>query len=284
MRVLAKAWMIAGMVASIAACGPMPGYVPDEPEDRAPRERPAPPDEREHAPDPRDEGAGEHEDDAPPAVGPGSSVEYGDDTRDTPAGPPASPAARRPAVDAPPAPAPAVETSRGGLQTIPLGDPKTYYLIDRNRGLCFLFHNDSMTEIDCAKIPEARDLVPAAAPAPAAPTPPAPAPPAPAPPAVRRGPGVPTPSTRNDGPPPARVAPVVPSGSPTPDELVRFEAAYIDIFCDRRGGATTPPKMRIEQQGLSVERYGDIEEWWASDQTAWWSLVNKARSACDTGK
>ncbi len=43
-----------------------------------------------------------------------------------------------------------------GIKIVRL-DADSYYLIDSVRKLCFLRHKESMTSIDCAKIPEAND-------------------------------------------------------------------------------------------------------------------------------
>ncbi|PIE66007.1 MAG: hypothetical protein CSA24_01120 [Deltaproteobacteria bacterium] len=187
------------------------------------------------------------------------------------------------------------------MQIVNLGSPDTYYLIDRERKLCFLHHKTTLTPVDCARLPEARDLV-APTPTPTRPRydsyapPPAPAPvpaPAPAPaaapaPAPAAAPGTPLAPAPTPQPLPApepapALTPTPPpstAGAPTPEELTRFEVAYFDIFCDRRDGADTAPRLRIEGQGLTVDRYGEIEAWWASDQKAWWTLTNKARRAC----
>jgi len=214
---------------------------------------------------------------------------------------PERPATRAPSpTTRPPSTAP-TEQRAGSMQIVDLGERDTYYLIDRTRRLCFLHHQSTVTEVDCGKIPEARDL--AASPSGPRATPP---------PATTPERGV----TRryvheddegdehhsdhghddwNDGeddwdqgqgghPEPSQPAPApVDRGDvrpPTPDELTRFEVAYTEIFCDRRDGADVPPRSRIEGQRLSVERYGEIEEWWAGDQAAWWALVNKARRGC----
>jgi hypothetical protein len=62
--------------------------------------------------------------------------------------------------------------------------------------------------------------------------------------------------------------------------MTRFEAAFSDIFCDRKAETATAPEDRIAARGLSVKRYEAIESWWSSDESAWWTLTQRAASSC----
>ncbi len=249
--------VVVALVISFGACGPMPGYVEDTPPAPAPAKAESP----------------------PPTTARGSSVEYEKaQRRDTPEYQPRYKKKRRrrkrrrqreerttsTRVDKTPA------AATGNVQIVKLSGPNTYYLIDRDRKLCFLHHDKTMTQVDCALIPEAKDLA-SAAPAPAvAPTPPAPA-------------GPPTPAIPAAPPAPADGDSDVSrsnSGAPSTTEKARFQAAYIDIFCDRRSGANASPDTRIDEHGLTAQRYGEIEAWWAEDADAWWRLTNDARRTC----
>lgn len=316
-----RGWIGALMLLGGTACGPMPGYqMPHEEVPPAPRAPPAPMptspagddeerrvvvrreveverygrDER----DLRDEGdEGEDRDE----VGERDDVAPSDEIEDD-APEPAPPAPRPPRYEPPrnwePSPAPAPKTSPAPPSPEPVKvapepdrpdavkivrlDADSYYLIDPVRRLCFLRHKESMTAIDCAKIPEAgtERAVPAA------PREPAP-PPAPEPSRLPEPDRMPEPSpapANTPAPPdpldePAREGGPRPS-SPSPDELTRFEAAFIDIYCDRKNRDDTLPEARIREHGLTTVRYEAIEAWWAGDENAWYALTTKASKAC----
>jgi hypothetical protein len=139
-------------------------------------------------------------------------------------------------------------------------DADTSYLIDEARGLCFFRHRGALAPVDCAKI---------------------------TPPSAPREEKAP-PASRDDARSPQRkpTAPAIspeaepPSGDPSPEELVKFEAAFADIYCDRKAQSEAPPEGRIAARGLSVPRYEAIETWWASDEKAWWTLTQRASANC----
>ncbi|PKN57940.1 MAG: hypothetical protein CVU56_08545 [Deltaproteobacteria bacterium HGW-Deltaproteobacteria-14] len=287
-----RALWIGGATLVFMACGPMPGYM-------APSERRAPdkstrssveytaPDDDESASDDRagtddeDEGRYAQPGDRPRATSTSPPTVLRD--RSTPAMPPA-PSESAPTVtrEAPPvkAPTPASATpasSPSKLQVVPLDRADSYYLIDRERGLCFFIHKETSAKVDCAIIPEGRDVAqptPAATPAPKSDE------------GVRRRYVEPEPAPAA---PPRRVTAPAPTPAPDPngptaDELNRFESAYVEIACDRRQGSFTPPHARIDEAGLSQERYNAIEGWLTSDERAWRLLVNRAYRECDARK
>lgn len=296
MKSWAKSLKSVGMVVGLgvlggAACGPMPGYVPrpereaannaparppaPAPEEDAPAIRSNPPAERSVRRDAQVEDDPSELDDTTEASEP--------EQDETPADPPPRPpkptrSSPPPNWDAPapaktqraPAPAPRPEAPReepapeptpSAMKTIRL-DADTYYLIDPVRKLCFLRHKESMTALDCAKIPEASELLTTR------PARPEPARPQPEP--AREAPPAPASPNRKT---PAKAA-------PTPDEMVRFEAAFTDIFCDRKTQDDTAPEDRIKERGLSTDRYEAIESWWAADENAWWTLTTRAAKGC----
>lgn len=280
-------WLSGLMALGLSACGHIPGYYPDDEAPRAaaapsgPKSPPAPPpsarrpaqdfDEPNEAGESDDETDGEAEadeaepaDEAPPYVPPPRPPRYTPpSTWEPPATPPTAPApqpvqpAPQPTRVAPPpreADAPA-----DGVKTIRL-DADTYYLVDARRNLCFLRHKESMTAVDCSRVVDPAD--PKASPAPTSPR------------------AVPAPAAPTPPPGPSRVEPAPAPATPTPDETTRFEAAFTDIFCDRKARDETAPEARIRARGLSVERYEAIEGWWAGDENAWFALTSKAARSC----
>ncbi|MFT7581712.1 MAG: hypothetical protein ACI9MR_003390 [Myxococcota bacterium] len=258
-----------GVAFGAAACGPMPGLVTEPP------------------PRPESSRTVQDKDDQPDARDRAQQTQA-IDRKDEP----------RRAGAAEPA-------SDDDIMVIQLSGADAYYLLDRRRGLCFMHHRDTTTGVDCNRIPEAKGFIdgtpdPEATPgessveyersryqgddgvvrrtAPESDTPP-----------VKPGPGSSVTVTPLPAPDPRRSAQPTPAPAPkeapeitvpSPQELTRFETAYFAIFCDRRTGGEVAPKTRIEAEGLSIERYTEIEGWWASDQEAWWQLTNKARRAC----
>lgn len=287
-----RALWIGGATLVFMACGPMPGYM-------APSERPVPekstrssveytsPKDDDSASDDR---AGSDDDEgryAPPDDSATTRRKPPTVLRDrsTPTMPPA-PREPAPTVtpEAPPVTAPtpasaAPAPSSSKLQVVPLDRADTYYLIDRERGLCFFIHKETSAKVDCAIIPEGRDVAqpaPAVTPAPKSDE------------GVRRRyvepePAPTAPPRRVTAPAPAPAPASDPNG-PTADELNRFESAYVEIACDRRQGSFTPPHARIDEAGLSQERYNAIEGWLTADERAWRLLVNRAYRECDARK
>lgn len=282
------------LLGATGACGPMPGYVdPDRqvasaPTPPTPAAPPARLDEADDDVDDEDGSVVESEDldaDERRDLAPEPPARYEPPARTAPRYEPPAPTYEPPARTNPPryeraptpgAPGPYVPprevpaspSQAGGIRKITIDDD-TYYLLDPARKLCFLRHRETMTSIDCTKIPEARDFV--------TPTPiePARTPeriPAPEP--VRQ------PSRIAPSPEPEPTPEPSRSGGPSPDEIARFEGAFVDIFCDRKGGEDVAPEDRIRDRGLSVERYEALESWWAADEKAWWNLTDKARKAC----
>lgn len=275
--------LIGGVTLALTACGPMPGYVPksERQAERQPERQPERQADRSTADDEPESSPGvEYEDreDAPVATA--------DPTpRDAPRRyrPPtvldrgAAPApAADPAEDEPGA---TPETPR--VEVVELGRADTYYLIDRERRMCFFIHKETSARVDCASIPEGRDVQPregdepppAIIPAPSAPS----APPAPPSEGVTRRYVEPTPPA----PKPAAPQPQPASDdSPTADELARFEAAFGQIACDRRQESLVPPRTRVEAQGLTLARYSAIEAWATADERGWRMLVSRAYREC----
>jgi len=280
---------------ALGACGPMPGYVdPDRHVAASPSVPPAPP--APSAPPARmsepgdDEDAGDDVDSEEadvvgdpfaidPKPRPTSRYEAEPKPRTAPRYEPPAPRYEPPQRQTPPAryepptqpgpyvpPVPASPSTSGGIRKITIDD-ETYYLLDPARKLCFLRHRETMTAIDCSRIPEARDFVSPSEPAPAPARLPEPEP------APARAP------SRVIVPPAPEPAPSKGNG-PTPDEIARFEGAFVDIFCDRKGGEDVAPEDRIQDRGLAVARYEELESWWAADEKAWWNLTDKARKAC----
>lgn len=269
-------WLSGLMALGLSACGHIPGYYPDDEAPRAaagpgrPKAPPAPPpgarrpadtaepDEMAEPDEATEPDEAEPIDEAPPYVPPPKPPRYTPPSTWEPPAPaapapqPVQPAPQPTRVAPPPREA---DTQADGVKTIRL-DADTYYLVDMRRNLCFLRHKESMTAVDCAKVvdPGAPAPAPASTPTPSRVEPAAP-PPAPA---------------------PAKVEPA----TPTPDETTRFEAAFTDIFCDRKSRDETPPEARIRARGLSVERYEAIEGWWAGDENAWFALTSKAARSC----
>lgn len=139
-----------------------------------------------------------------------------------------------------------------------------YYIVDRERRLCFFHNGGAMATVDCASIPEARDLLgeePAGEePAPAAPPEEAPA----------------AQPLDSDDPPEATGL----GATPSADEKRRFTLAYISIYCANASGDTTSPEEVIRTNGLTADRYSQIEGWMAGDKRVWRALTNAARNAC----
>jgi len=293
-----RALWIGGATLALTACGPMPGYM-------APSERHQP---RETRPGVEYKSASdESTSDQPPPTRDDSELAPEDDsaepsstaspprtvlrdprtTRDlpSPAMPPAPSAAPEPPARVSPPPDASLAASPSKLQVVPLDRADSYYLIDRERGLCFFIHKESSAKVDCSSIPEGRDV---ASPAPTPPAAPAVAPPVRDDQGVRRRylepapPAAPVPPARSSTT--AAPAPAADPDGPTGDELNRFEGAYTDIACDRRQGSFTPPRQRIEASGLTLERYTAIEGWLTSDERAWRLLVTRAYRECDARK
>jgi len=178
---------------------------------------------------------------------------------------PPEPDARRTARTPDAEPAAPEGPNHEGMKIVRL-DADSYYLIDPMRKLCFLRHKESMTAIDCAKIPEASEQpAPVERPAKRVSPPEADRKPAPS-----RLPE-PEPSKRDEGAKPS---------SPSPGELLRFESAFIAIYCDRKHRDDTPPETRITEHGLATVRYEAIEAWWAADANAWYTLTTRASKDC----
>ena len=275
------------MALGLSACGHIPGYYPEDEAPRAsagperPKAPPAPPPGARRPPDevgevgevgevddtveadeagPVDDA--EPVDEAPPYVPPPKPPRYTPPSTWEPPAAPARNAPTPPPVQPTPVAPPAREADTAdGVKTIRL-DADTYYLVDARRNLCFLRHKESMTAVDCARVVDPADTRNSPAPAPTPPSRVEPVAPAPAPAA------------------PSRVEPAPTPATPTPDETTRFEAAFTDIFCDRKARSETPPEARIRGRGLSVERYEAIEGWWASDENAWFALTSKAARSC----
>jgi|GEM_PF-1673193 len=295
------------------ACGPMPGYqmpqheeVPQEPRS-PPAPQPARPtvsvDDRARpgakgrdegdAPDPGtdDQSTNEEQDDGTwrePEPEPEVEERAPRPPRYTPPRNWDGPAPARTTRPEPPAPEPVapepepVPVKTDGIKIVRL-DADSYYLIDSLRKLCFLRHKESMTALDCAKIPEAGEVTRV----PASPTPARSPEPDRMPEPTRQPeqdrmpePGrktapEPEPAKREEGPR---------TTSPTPDEMVRFEGAFIDIYCDRKLRDETAPESRIRERGLSTVRYESIEAWWAADENAWYTLTTRASKSCSGDK
>jgi len=284
-----RALWIGGATLMMAACGPMPGYVapserhtPDK--SRSSVEYSAPDDETARDDDDRDDDVRVERRRVTEAR-PRTVLRDRSGSDEAPA-PTVTPTPAPTVAPTPPptaTPEPTASPTGDKLQVVPLGRADSYYLIDRTRGLCFFIHKETSAAIDCSTIPEGRDV--------AAPKPPttAPAPtPAPTPAPARTDESVrrryvepapaPTPAPHRAAP-----APAPDPDAPTADELNRFETAYVSIACDRRQGSFTPPQRRVEEAGLSQERYSAIESWLTSDERAWRLLVNRAYRECDQG-
>jgi len=295
--------MVLGLGTS--ACGHIPGYYPAEdkaPESAswAPKSPPAPPpvaaarrgaDEGDapEADEPYDDAARDTQDTQDTQDTAGIDESAADEPESDTSAPPYTPPAPRPPRHTPPpaweptrepasrpqpptspparptTPEPASPERADGVRTIRL-DADTYYLVDSARNLCFLRHKESMTAVDCARVAGSSgdSSNPAALPKPAA-RPPEPPP--------TREPVRPAEPER-----PAR--PARAPTSPTPDETVRFEAAFTDIVCDRKSQDDTSPEDRIRGRGLSIDRYEAIESWWAADENAWFTLTGRAAKGC----
>lgn len=242
-----------------------------------------PADEAGEPADDRDEGELDETDEAPPVPAP-RPPRYAPPPNWEPTPDPAKSPAPKPA---PERPAAAPEPDRPDAIKIVRLDADSYYLIDPVRRLCFLRHKESMTAVDCAKIPEAGtpDRAQPATPSPApvrAPEPSRMPEPSPAPATAPTAPPPPTPEAPapldEPAPPGQDGGPRAPS--PSPDELTRFEGAFIAIYCDRKNRDATLPEARIREQGLTTVRYEAIEAWWAGDENAWYTLTTKASKAC----
>ena len=257
-----RSWFGVGCLL-LTACGPMPGYqMPQTSSDEMrtePRSPPAPVSsvepraagEIDEAPAP-DEGDDAYDDQAPaeeevtPAPRAPKPPRYTPERNWDPPQPPE----REPTV-APPEP-----PRTDGIKIVKL-DADSYYLIDSLRRLCFLRHKESMTAVDCARIPEANDTTPTKAPE-----------------------RMPEPKVPERMPEPSRAPSEPTPSSPSPDEMMRFESAFIDIYCDRKLHDETAPESRIRERGLTTVRYEAIEAWWAGDENAWYALTSKAAKAC----
>ena len=154
--------------------------------------------------------------------------------------------------------------------------PGTYYLIDVKRRLCFFQTKGAVATIDCAQIPEAKNLIgETTSSAPAATMHPQP----------HDGhdtasrPPDPADDRSTEAPQPRAKSPDM-GEAPSVDEKRRFTLAYIAIFCARASGDTTAPTQHIEREGLTVQRYSQIEGWMASDPRVWRALSSAARNAC----
>ena len=236
------------LVSTLAACGPLPGYYP---EDDVPGGAPTPPPAPPAAAAPRGV--------APPGAPPSATT-------------PATPDATRAAAT----PAPRHE----GVVVVRTGNPDMRYLIDTQRRLCFFQTRSALAAVPCSSIPEAATALgtgDGASPggpggvsrrAPTAPAAPA-TPAAPAPQTAPSPDATPAPPAASD-----------PRAAPTAAEREHFERAYVRIFCDRREGRDTEPAQRIEAEGLSVERYTAIESWAARDERVWRELTRNAVMGC----
>ena len=310
-----RALWFGGAALALTACGPMPGYV--APQDRSePRERntggaydepgteagvdrarPARVEEEERAVRVGSEGreVSGRRVPTPPAEPAPVEPEVSVEVERVPIGAPEVDPAVTPSPPPAVAPVAAPSPAPSRLQVVPLDRSDSYYLIDRDRGLCFFIHKETSAKIDCAIIPEGRDVVspPTAVPAPPA-VAPAPPPPVVPPPAADPAQGVrrryvePAPAPAETSPVRRDAAsaprPASEDGAPTADELNRFEEAYIEISCDRRQGSFTSPHARIQAAGLSPERYTAVEGWLTSDERSWRLLVSRAYRECDARK
>lgn len=119
-----------------------------------------------------------------------------------------------------------------------------YYLVDTRRELCFLREMDAVTQVDCARIPEARVLL-----------------------------GM-------DGAAPAATDPPAVDGEPTAEERQRFRGAYSDVFCARRRGEARAPADVLEDHDLTPERYNAVEAWMARDPNRWRAFTASVLESC----
>jgi hypothetical protein len=175
--------------------------------------------------------------------------------------------------------------------------PGAFYLVDPATRRCWFQEGGHSRGVDCARVPEAAQLLgeqraaletraPAAEPTRRPLTARAPEPvvapgaPAPRPEVVERLPAAPrhVPAVKPDSAAPRRDLDLGPV--PSAQEKRAFTLAYIAVYCDRREGGQADPASLIAAQGLSLQRYGEIEGWQASDPVAWRNLQAAAASAC----
>ena len=154
------------------------------------------------------------------------------------------------------------------MVAISAGRKGAYYLIDRNRRLCFFQHGDALTAVDCEGIEEARDLLQATEPRSHA---------------SKRYPQRVRPDQEERTPnpitqPTRTMAPT--QSAPSKEEKDAYTRAYTEVLCLSRSNQEFSPREIIAKHGLATKRYTEIEGVLARDRKAWALLTRTARAAC----
>lgn len=250
-----------GALAFVGACGPFPGYERYEP----------PPEERGQQGDKPGHAQGESHDHA------------GQDAEHDHAHPHSGDEDREHHAHAQPDAQPALSgdqwsrRSQKGIRIVQTGEKGVYYIIDTERRLCFFRSGNAVAPVDCGALPEARELLgdevaeperaPAEEPAEDAP--------------IRDESIVDSlPEADPDERDVKKLPPPDLGKAPSADEKRRFTLAYVSIFCAQREGAPIEPARAIEKEGLSMDRYAQIEGWMATDAKVWRALRAAAVASC----
>ena len=154
------------------------------------------------------------------------------------------------------------ERQESSLVKVQTGRRGSYYIVDRERHLCFFRSKGAMAAVDCSQIPEAAELL-----------------------------GVHEEGTQqHEAPAESEPAPASDDQSeqadtdlgerPSADEKRRFTMAYISLYCAQDAGHDDALEQHVTQQGLTLDRYSQIEGWLASDAKGWRTLTSAARNAC----
>ena len=142
------------------------------------------------------------------------------------------------------------------LIAIPADNQNSFYMVDQQRGLCFLEKGGMLTAIDCDSVQGVAHLLGRKPSRPEQ---------------VER---VPNPIER-----PASKKTKNPSEA-TPQEVEAFTTAYTEIVCQSRIGAEFSPHEVIAKHGLTASRYTQIEGLLARQKKRWLALTRNARKAC----
>ncbi len=168
------------------------------------------------------------------------------------------------------------------------GDRAYYYIVDKQRGLCFfhstLYGKKHLVELDCEKLPEYRDILRRAGvkhpPKRVAISPP------PKPKTMRDHGRLIRPKTDAPQVYTPRSPPAEPDVSEhdhtglSDEDRNAFRRAWVQRFCSRRAGSDEPLDVVLTRHGLDMERWDLAKREFSADRDLWSALTSEAMETC----
>ena len=176
------------------------------------------------------------------------------------------------------------DQSDSELVFVRTGDRSYYYVIDKERGLCFfharMYGRDHLVEMDCHKLPEYREITGQAPPSPhdaqEAPLEPEEQP------LVPQGedlqPAEPAPASPDSEVPQAEEPEV--SHELTNEERNAYRRAYVQFYCSQRREEPEPLHVILSRHGLDQATWRHAQAEFSEDRDLWDALTSEAMRAC----